>query len=228
MATTPGRASRPSVLPAFGDDGDQLVAVDRHGPVRRRSRRDRHRHPARCRCRRASRAPWRDSASGAVEPQSLLMLKPSGSTPIGITSAPVSTAPRAPPGRRRRWRSRRRSAGRRAQVSRQGALGELDVALLDALERLARPSMAVGDQLVDAVSIRLDLALDLVGQLVAVRAEQLDAVVIVGVVRGGDHHAEVGAHRARQHRHRRRRHRAEQQHVHAHRVKPATSAVSIM
>ena len=58
-------------------------------------------------------------------------------------------------------------------------------------------------------------ALDLVGQLVAVRPEQLDAVVLVGVVRGGDHHAEVAAHRAGQHRDRRRRHRAEQQHVHA-------------
>ncbi|MGY3105769.1 hypothetical protein ACVWW7_002396 [Bradyrhizobium sp. LM6.9] len=31
-----------------------------------------------------------DSASGEVEPHSLLMLKPSGSTPIGITSAPSS------------------------------------------------------------------------------------------------------------------------------------------
>ena len=61
----------------------------------------------------------------------------------------------------------------------------------------------------------LDLLLDLVGQLEAVRAEQLDAVVVEQIVRGGDHHAEIGAHRLGQHRDRRRRHRAEQQHVHA-------------
>ena len=51
------------------------------GPSRPRSRRGRRRRRARCRCRRASRAPWRRAPSGAVEPQSLLMLKPSGSTP---------------------------------------------------------------------------------------------------------------------------------------------------
>ena len=61
----------------------------------------------------------------------------------------------------------------------------------------------------------LDLLLDLVAQLEAVRAEELDAVVLVGVVRGRDHDAEIGAHGARQHGDRRRRHRAEQQHVHA-------------
>ena len=62
---------------------------------------------------------------------------------------------------------------------------------------------------------RLDLHLGLVGQLVAVGVEQLDAVVVVGVVGGRDHHAEVGAQRARQHGDRRRRHRPEQEHVHA-------------
>ncbi len=85
--------------------------------------------------------------------------------------------------------------------------------------RLARPSSALFGQLLDLVGVdqRLDLLLDLVGQLVAVRAEQFDAVVVVGVVRGRNHHAEVGAHRARQHGDRGRRHRAEQEHVHAHR-----------
>ena len=54
-----------------------------------------------------------------------------------------------------------------------------------------------------------------VAELVAVRAEQLDAIVGERIVRGGDHHAEVGAHRPRQHRDRRRRHRPEQHDVHA-------------
>ena len=52
-------------------------------------------------------------------------------------------------------------------------------------------------------------------QLEPVGAEQFDAVVLEEVVRGGDHHAEIAAHRTRQHRHRRRRHRPQQQHVHA-------------
>jgi len=61
----------------------------------------------------------------------------------------------------------------------------------------------------------LDLPLDVVGQLEALRAEQLDAVVLEQIVRGRDHHAEIGAHRLGQHRDRRRRHRPDQQHVHA-------------
>ena len=60
-----------------------------------------------------------------------------------------------------------------------------------------------------------DLGFDGVGQFVAVGAEQLDAVVLEHVVRGGDHHAEIGAQRARQHRDGRRRQRAELEHVHA-------------
>ena len=83
--------------------------------------------------------------------------------------------------------------------------------------RLARPSSRALGQPLGHVGVdqRLDLMLDLVGQLVAVRAEQLDAVVVERIVRGRDHDAEVGAHRAGQHGDGRRRHRAEQQHVHA-------------
>ena len=84
--------------------------------------------------------------------------------------------------------------------------------------RLARPSMGrMRESARREVGVhqRLDLALDVVGQLEAVRPEQLDAVVLVGIVRGRDHDAEVGAHRAGQHGDGRRRHRAEQQHVHA-------------
>ena len=60
-----------------------------------------------------------------------------------------------------------------------------------------------------------DLELGGVVELAAVGAEQLEAVVVVRVVRGGDHDAEVGAQAARHHRHARRRQRAEQAHVHA-------------
>ncbi len=60
----------------------------------------------------------------------------------------------------------------------------------------------------------LDRALVVVAQFVAVGAEQLDAVVRKRVVRCGDHHAQISAHRARQHRYRRRRHRPQQHDVH--------------
>ena len=42
------------------------------------------------------------------------------------------------------------------------------------------------------VELRLDLVFDRVGQLVPAAGEDLDAVVGGGVVRGGDHHPEVG------------------------------------
>ena len=103
------------------------------------------------------------------------------------------------------------------QIARQRALGEFDVAVLHAVDALGAAEIGrlrepLGEVAVDQL---LDLELDLVGQLVAVRTEQLDAVVVVRIVRGGDHHAEIGAHRARQHGDRRRRHRAGEQHVHA-------------
>ena len=103
------------------------------------------------------------------------------------------------------------------QVARQRALGEFDVAVLHAVDALGASEIGrLGEPLAEiGIDQRLDAEFDLVGQLVAVRAEQLDAVVVVRVVRGRDHHAEIGAHRARQHGDRRRRHRAGQQHVHA-------------
>jgi hypothetical protein len=61
----------------------------------------------------------------------------------------------------------------------------------------------------------LDLGLDRVGQLVAVRAEQLDAVVDIGVVRCRDHHAQVGAQGAGHHGDARGRHGPQQAHVHS-------------
>ena len=83
--------------------------------------------------------------------------------------------------------------------------------------RLARPSSVRTGELARQIAVEqlLDLRLDVVGKLVAVGAEQLDAIVLERIVRGGDHHADVGAHRARQHGDGRRRHGAEQQRIHA-------------
>ena len=55
-----------------------------------------------------------------------------------------------------------------------------------------------------------DLHLDIVGQFEARRPEQLDAVIVEQIMRGRNHHAQIGAHRLGQHRDGRRRHRAEQ------------------
>ena len=94
-------------------------------------------------------------------------------------------------------------------------LGVFDVAGLDVVDALGAAEVgSVGELRRDvAVHQRFDPRLDLVGKLIAVRPEQLDAVVLIRVVGGGDHHAQVAAHRARQHRHRRRRNRPQQQDV---------------
>ena len=56
------------------------------------------------------------------------------------------------------------------------------------------------------------------GSLKPVLVEELDAVVLKGIVRGGDDHAGVGAQAAREKGDTRRRHRPDQQHVDTHRA----------
>ncbi len=104
------------------------------------------------------------------------------------------------------------------EMARQGPLGELDVARMHALDALgAADGRRLGEAAAQiAVDQRLDLALDRIRQLVPIGAEQLDAVILVRIVRGRDHHAKIGAHGAGEHGDGRRRHRAEQQHVDAH------------
>ncbi len=96
-------------------------------------------------------------------------------------------------------------------------LGVFDIAGLDVVDALGAAQIRrAGEHRRDvAVHQRLDPRLDLVGEFEAVRPEQLDAVILVGVVGGGNHHPEIAAHRAGQHRDRRRRDRAQQQHVDA-------------
>ena len=116
---------------------------------------------------------------------------------------------------------------RQRHRARQRALGEFDVAVVHAVDALgAAERILVGQRDLDVlVEQRLDARLDLVGKLVAVGPEQLDAVVVVGIVRGRDHHAEIGAQRARQHRHGGRRDRAEQEHIHAGRAEAGDQRV---
>ena len=104
------------------------------------------------------------------------------------------------------------------QLLREGVFQELDVApdrvvdalrLADRVGRGARPVVAAADRL----HAPLDLGLDLVGQLEAVGGEDLDAVVLVRIVRRADHEARVRAHRPGDERDPGRGQRAHQQHV---------------
>ena len=103
-------------------------------------------------------------------------------------------------------------------VLRQRALGEFDIALARAVDTGGPADQLRRRQQLRGLALHqlLDLLLLVVGELVAVRPEQLDAVVDERVVRGRDHHAEIGAERAGQHGDGRRRHRTELEHIHAH------------
>src|SRR6185437_12793441 len=99
----------------------------------------------------------------------------------------------------------------------QRALGEFDVAVLYAVDTFGAPEIGAFGQMQAEIGIeqRLDLELDFVVELVAIGPEQLDPVVVERIVRSGDHHAKVRAHRARQHADGWRRNRAGKQHIHA-------------
>ncbi len=101
----------------------------------------------------------------------------------------------------------------------QRVLDELDVAAVDIVEALGttqfRRRHQVRRQAVGHAPF--NLALDLVGQLVAVGTEQLDAVILIGVVRSRQHHPEIAAHGAGENADRRRWHRPDEEDVHSHR-----------
>ncbi len=109
------------------------------------------------------------------------------------------------------------------EVAGKGALDERHVAPAGVLELHRAPDGGPGAALAEERRLadeRLDLGLRRVGQLEAVPAEDLDAVVVVGVVAGADHDPGVGAHAHREVGDRRRRHRPAQQHAPAHRGHP--------
>jgi hypothetical protein len=156
----------------------------------------------------------RQSGAVSVEPHSRLMLKPSHGDHLGA---------QLPQGLRRNLISRAVGAidhhaqAIERQVARQRSLGELDVAALSVVDAPGATEIRALRQLLDELGIDqlFDLEFDLVRQLESVGSEQLDAVVVIRVVGGGDHHAEIGAHGTREHRDGRRRHRAGLKYIHA-------------
>ena len=103
------------------------------------------------------------------------------------------------------------------QVARKSGLGDLDIAGLGVIDARHAAKVRWRGQIILQALVHqgLDLAFALVRQLVAVRPEQLDAVVGRRIVRGRNHDPQIRPHRARHHRHRRGRQGAEQTHIHA-------------
>ena len=132
--------------------------------------------------------------SRCVEPTPSLMLSPSGSAAMAVTCAPgaaVDLGRDAP--RPRRARSRRRRAGRPGARARRRAGGRRSARRRRRRCAPGRSAPRSGAGRGPCCDRRLDLGLDVVGQLVPAGGEQLDAVVGHRVVRRREHHAEVGA-----------------------------------
>ena len=144
------------------------------------------------------------AAPGCVDPQSRLMLRPSGAIAdddrleargcrtargAAVVVAPLaqSMAMREPVDRRRPPATRPAGGRGTRRPDRRAAPAP------------ASPPRACHDAIGDD---RLDLALDRLGELLAAAREHLDAVVLERIVRGGDHDARVEAAGARQDRRR--------------------------
>ncbi len=104
-------------------------------------------------------------------------------------------------------------------VVREGALAELDVAARRVVDPARAPQLFGRHAMHRRLELGLDRQFDLVRQLVAGGREELDAVVVVWIVAGRDHHAGGQPQRAGQIGHTGRRQRAGQQHMDAGRGK---------
>ena len=109
-------------------------------------------------------------------------------------------------------------------VAGKGALGVDAVATPRVVDPVGLPDpLRAGPRPVDGLAPeqRLDLGLDRVGQLEAVAREELDSVVLVGIVRGRDHDPGVGPHVADQERDPRGGEGADEDGIRAHRHQTA-------
>ena len=183
---------------------DLAVAVDRQHAVAVAVERERQLVAARAP---ALGAPRRD----AVEPQPSLMLRPSGSSAITSTSAPsrrkISGAARkvAPLAQSSRTRRPLRSSSAKRVVQRPQVVLERAVQRPHPPDPLRRRRRLL--------QRGLDLVLGVVVELEPVGGEQLDPVVLVGIVRGRDDGRQRQPVAAHQQRRRRRRQHARQQRV---------------
>ena len=210
VETTVSSGSVPALLPVRGADRHDRVAVDLCAGLVDRQ------HAVRVAVVRdaevdvVARRPARDSGARFVEPQPTLMSMPSQSQLIAIDLG-------AQPAKRL-GRGDRGSAVTAVHRDRQP--GQIDVDRGDAVRDVALDGVVDSGAIVPTPAPvgrsqsrsrraeRLDLVLELVGQLEAVSAEELDAVVLRRVVRRRDDHATVGLELAHEQRDRGRRHDA--------------------
>ena len=99
------------------------------------------------------------------------------------------------------------------QLAAESAFAEFDVAPACVFELARLAQIGRIDPLRGLLQRGFDLLLPGVGQLLATRREELDAVVGEGVVRSADHHAQAQPQRAREVGYARRRQRASHQHI---------------
>ena len=105
----------------------------------------------------------------------------------------------------------------KAHLAREGALGKFNIARLTVINPLGAPQFTRRHQLAGRCVHQLfNFIFNLIGKLKPVRPEQLNAIIFKFIMRGGNHHANIGAQRARQKRHGGGRDRAKQKHIHAH------------
>ena len=86
-------------------------------------------------------------------------------------------------------------------MSRETALGKLDIAALRVIKPLG-PAQKLWFRKNDITvinQVRLDAFLHIIGEFIAIRAEQLDAVILERVMGGGDHNPDIRAQRPGQH-----------------------------
>ena len=99
-------------------------------------------------------------------------------------------------------------------------LGEMDIPPLGIIDPLGPADGPWLGQHHIGLDHGFDLGFIGIGQFVAIRAEQLDAIVMIGVMAGRNHHAQIGTHRPGEHSHRRGRHRPQLDDIHPHRGEP--------
>ncbi|CAM3469245.1 hypothetical protein PANO111632_19700 [Paracoccus nototheniae] len=106
------------------------------------------------------------------------------------------------------------------QPARKGALGKLDIAFARAVDAAGVADLGGRGQIAVMVHPGLDRGLVGIRQLIAVGAKELDPVIPMRIVRGRDHHPQIGAQRPGQHADGGGGQRAGQDHVHPRRGEP--------
>ena len=192
VATTALPRSRPVALHLLRAEVDHRVAVDDAARPRRRRSRGRRRRRRRCRDRSRARRPARASPSGCVDPQSRLMLRPSGlAADRGDVEAEALEHAAARRGRSRRSRSRWPACARAPGTGRPSPSSRArDTASVSSMNGtgLGRARRLLPRRVGDD---GLDFGLELLGELLARAREHLDAVVLERVVRRRDDQARV-------------------------------------